>query len=264
MTRSRAAIVLACALAGCTHRQLTRSTVATAGTVVDTQYRIILDNLAHISASPESLPSHIDLADGVVQVNDQGAFGTSGGLTTFGGTVLGIDRFGPSATRQITEQWGADATTDPQRIAELQTLYRAALGLPRLPTLNTVEYLRRLGESTGPGGKSAGSGGAPSPASTGGGGSTPGGGSGSSADGGRHVPIDILLSDVPPPGWYHLGCRRDVPRDACYVGRHGDRYAWVTADGVPGLSRFAITVLAVVKYQPGGSSGKSRGLAVTN
>ena len=264
MFSSRGAAFLACvALVGCTHQQLTRSTVATAGTVVDTQYRIILDNLAHISASPESLPSHIDLADGVVQVNDQAAFGTAGGLTMFGGTMLGIDRFGPSATRQITEQWGADATTDPQRIAELQVLYRAALGLPRLPTLNTVEYLRRLGESGGSGGKS-GSGGGPSPASTGGGGSTPGGGASSGGDGGRHVPIDILLSDVPPPGWYHLGCQRDVPKDACYVGRHGNRYAWVTPDGVPGLSRFTITILAVVKYQPGGKSGKGHSLAVTN
>jgi hypothetical protein len=38
----------------------------------------------------------------------------------------------------------------------------------------------------------------------------------------------------------------------------------VTPDGVPGLARFTVTVLTVVKLKPGpGGAGKSRGLAVT-
>lgn len=260
MPNSRVMIALACAsLAGCTHRQLTRSTVLTAGTVVDTQYQIVLNNLALMSGAPESLPSHIDLADGVVQINDEAAFGTAGGLTTFGGTMLGIDRFGPSGSRQVTEQWGADATTDPQRITELQALYRAALGLPQLPESNGIAYLRRSEESQKSQSKSDSK---TSKQNVGAGGLTPDGGS-SGGDGGRHVPIAILLGDVPQPGWYHLGCKKDVPTDACYVGRHGDRYAWVTADGLPGLARFTVAVLAVVKYQPGSGGGKTRGLAVT-
>ena len=257
----RAILVLAVALAGCTHRQLARSTVLTAGTVVDTQYGIVLDNLARLSAAPESLPSHIDLADGVVQVNDEAAFGTAGGLTTFGGTMLGIDRFGPSGGRQVTEQWGADATTDPQRITELQSLYRAALGLEQLPTPNSVRYLREAEKSAKKSDKKKGD--SPSPKSPGPPSPESGGGGATGADGGQHVPIEVLLSDVPPPGWYGLGCKNDVPEGACYVGRHGDRYAWVTANGVPGLARFTVAVLAVVKYQPGGGSGGSRGLAVT-
>ena len=259
MPNLRTLIAVACvSLIGCTHRQLTRSTVLTAGTVVETQYQIVLNNLALMSSAPETLPSHIDLADGVVQVNDEAAFGTAGGLTTFGGTMLGIDQLGPSGARQVTEQWGADATTDPQRITELQSLYRAALGLPQLPDSNAIAYLRRQEESTK---KSSST--SPSKTSVGAGGLTPDGGGSTGGDGGRHVPIAILLSDVPPPGWYHLGCKSDVPRDACYVGRHGNRYAWVCADGLPALARFTVTVLAVVKYQPGSGSGKSRGLAVT-
>ena len=252
------ALIALVALAGCTHRQLTRSTVLTAGTVVDTQYHIVLNNLALMAGAPESLPSHIDLADGVVQISDDIGLGTSGGLTTFGGSLLGIDRFGPSGGRQVTEQWGADATTDPQRITELQALYRAALGLAQLPESNAIAYLRGLDK---PDTKSESKSDSPSKQKVGSSGLTPGGGS-SGADGGRHVPIEILLRDVPPPGWYHLGCKRDVPKDACYVGRHGDRFAWVNADGLPGLARFTVTVLAVVKYQPGGDA-KTRGLAVT-
>ncbi len=260
-----AALILSCAaLTGCTHRQLTRSTVLTAGTVVDTQYHITLNNLARMSESPESLPSHIDLADGVVQISDHGSFGGSGGLTTFGGTLLGIDQFGPSGGREVSEQWGADATTDPQHLNQLQAIYRAALGFTPLPVPNSIAYLSRADERESSKGKKDGSSATKQDNSASEGGDKSGGGSAGAGDG-HTVPTHILLSDVPPPGWYHFGCRRDVPKDACYVGHHGDRYVWVTADGVPQLARFTLCVLAVVKYEPGvaGGHGGKRGLAVT-
>ena len=59
----------ACAAqAGCTHRQLARSTVRATGTVMDIQYHTVLTNLALMSRHPEALPSHIDLADGIASV----------------------------------------------------------------------------------------------------------------------------------------------------------------------------------------------------
>jgi hypothetical protein len=73
----------------------------------------------------------------------------------------------------------------------------------------------------------------------------------------------VLLSDVPPPGWFQVGRKRDVPKDASFVGRHGDRYAWVTACGVPGLARFTDTVLAAIKLEPGRLPHAIHGLAVT-
>ena len=91
----------------------------------------------------------------------------------------------------------------------------------------------------------------------------PSGSDPSGEDRGRSVPIEVLLSDVPPPGWFQLGGKRDVPNDACYVGRSGDRYAWVTPDGMPGLARFTVTALAVVKLEPGRSERRSRGLTFT-
>jgi hypothetical protein len=234
-------------MTGCTHHQLSRSTVLATGTVMDIQYRTVLNNLALLSTHPEALPSHIDLADGVVQVSDEGAFGTGGGFTTTGAR-FGIDQVGPSGSRSVSEQWGTDAVTDPQRLTGLQDLYRAALGLPPLPPPNAVAYLRRArtqergaGEKDAPG---PGPAGAPPP-----------------SGGDRAVPIEVLLSDVPPPGWFHLGCKKDVPKDACYVGRYGDRYAWVTPGGMPALARFTVTVLGAVKLEPG-RSGRT-GLAVT-
>ena len=45
------------------------------------------------------------------------------------------------------------------------------------------------------------------------------------------------------PGWFHSGGKHDVPRDACYVGRSGDRYVWVGPDGREALTQFTITIL---------------------
>ena len=234
-----AMMVLATAGVGCTHQQLARSTVLTAGTVMEIQYRMVLTNLAMFSRHPEGLPSHMEIDDGVIQISDEIGWGLAGGFTTF--PQFGTERFGPSGRRLAAEQWGADATLDPERLTDLQDLYRVALGLPPLPAPNSVAYLRdgqsRRDASAGPD-DDGGSGAGPEP---------------------RRVPIDVLLSDVPPPGWYHLGGKHDVPDDACYVGRFGDRYAWVTAEGVPGLSRFTVTVLSVLKLKPG--EPRRRGLA---
>lgn len=295
------ACCLSLALCGCTHQQLKHSTALTNSTVMEIQYQTVLTNLAMMSAHPESLPSHADLADGVVQINDRLGFGQSGGFTTFAGGVygFGIDRIGPSGHRQVTEQWGADATTHPQRLIDLQDLYRTALGLAPLPPPNAIAYLRRrqqrppeeIGPPASNSGSKTGNGQQdnspddstriwrlpspadspvswetvqPSPASSGGDGSI------LSADesdnvpenGDRRVPIHVLLTDVPAPGWYQFGCKQDVPKDACYVGCFGGRYCWVMPEGVPDLARFTVTVLAVVKLAPGEAPAKT-GLAFT-
>ena len=270
-----AAILAATAgAAGCTHRQLARSTVFTAGTVVDIQYRTVLNNLARMSANPADLPSHIDLADGVVQISDEASFGRAGGFDSLagGGGGFGIDRFGPALGRQVSEQWGADATTDPQRLVDLQDLYRAALGLPPLPPPLAIALLREDQEQSGETVGGGGSGGTPddagsppddSPAGSSSGGSGSSGKSSGGGSGARRVPIDVLLTDVPPPGWFCVGCEDDVPDCACHVGNYRDRYVWVTPAGLPGLSRFTVTVLSVVKFKPGPGGGGGSGLVVT-
>ncbi len=136
------------ASAGRTHRQLERNTVLTTGMVMDIRYRVVLMILAELSGVPETLPDRADFADGVVQVNDRLGFGQGGGSTklTGGRYGFGLDRFGPSGQRHVTEQWRADATINPQRLTDLQDLYRVALGLPPLPPPNAIAYLRRQEE----------------------------------------------------------------------------------------------------------------------
>ena len=259
-----AAVGLMAGIGGCTHRSLTRNTVLATSTVMDVQYTSVLNNVAMMAGQPEALPNHVHLADGVVQINDRVGIGQAGGFSTFGGGPFGFEQLGPSGQRQISEQWGTDATTDPERLYDLQCLYRVALGLPPLPPPSGIAYIRRNDSPQDSPDRDAGV----EPVaflqpSTGGGSSgTSGTSSGDSGDK-RRVPIRVLLSDVPPPGWYQIGCKKDVPKDACYVGHWGDRYAWVTADGVPGLAGFTLTVLTVIKLNPGEGGGSKSGLAVT-
>ena len=46
-------------------------------------------------------------------------------------------------------------------------------------------------------------------------------------------------------GWYGVGCRRDVPKEARYVAHDGDRYVWVCPSGVSGLTEFTLSILAM-------------------
>lgn len=75
--------------------------------------------------------------------------------------------------------------------------------------------------------------------------------------------VHILLKDVPPPGWYSIGTKHDVPENACYVSHYDDRYAWVTPAGIAELAQFTVTVLMVVKLDAEKGGGSGRGLAVT-
>jgi hypothetical protein len=84
--------------------------------------------------------------------------------------------------------------------------------------------------------------------------------------------IEMIQEDLAEirPGWFHVGFKHDVPKDACYVGRSGDRYAWVNPDGIDGLTEFTLTVLKIssliketetlispgnVKFSPGDRGG---------
>ena len=50
-----------------------------------------------------------------------------------------------------------------------------------------------------------------------------------------------------PAGWFGVGGKQDVPKDACFVGHYrgcrGDCYVWVCPAGRPGLAEFTLNVL---------------------
>jgi uncharacterized membrane protein YgcG len=115
------------------------------------------------------------------------------------------------------------------------------------------------GSTTGPtiiapgGAPSTSSSGSPSAASQSGGGG--GGGGGGGASGGKPpLPIHIPYRTFLQPGWFAIGGKHDVPKDACYVGHHGSTYVWVTRDRVDGLAKFT---LAILDFYNIGNSGAS-------
>lgn len=51
-------------------------------------------------------------------------------------------------------------------------------------------------------------------------------------------------------GWYGVGGRRDVPKEACYVGQCGACRVWVTPDQLDALTRLTIVVLNIATLDP--------------
>jgi hypothetical protein len=51
-------------------------------------------------------------------------------------------------------------------------------------------------------------------------------------------------------GWYGMGCRREVPKEACYVGRYGKVFVWVTPEGIEDLTRITLAILDIATVQP--------------
>src|SRR5215471_17266131 len=123
-------------LSGCTHRVLMRSMVHQASTVMDIEYQMVLDNIAMFECNPSALPWHVRINDGVVQVNDEAGLS---GLGVQWGASPNFTR-GPQANRSITEQWGADAVTNPRVVKKLQDVYREVIGLPPEPDPDYFKY----------------------------------------------------------------------------------------------------------------------------
>ncbi|SFH73353.1 hypothetical protein [Planctomicrobium piriforme] len=53
-----------------------------------------------------------------------------------------------------------------------------------------------------------------------------------------------------PQGWYGVGCRKDVPRDALYVGHYGHKFVWVKCGSLDALTRLTIVVLNIATLDP--------------
>jgi hypothetical protein len=51
-------------------------------------------------------------------------------------------------------------------------------------------------------------------------------------------------------GWYGVGCAKDVPKAASFVGHDGGKFVWVMPDGVGGLSRLTLVLLNVAALDP--------------
>lgn len=218
--RKRLVSLLVLLLGGCqTHLCLRDNTVRTAATLTDLNYQQVLDNLAMFVANPSTLPSVSVINAGTVTVADQKTYNTSATYSPTlpfaqqGGGALPILTllFNPSGQRNVTENWSIAPVTDIDNLRRIRCAFQLLV-----------------------------------------------------LDGGRTTDcescLDLLerfylgetdrMDCVIPTGWFHVGCKKDVPQNACYFGRYCDTYVWVLPDGVEGLTRFTMTVIDLATGKP--------------
>ena len=280
-------IGLACAT-GCTTGRLRQRTVNQGGTLPELQYQQVLDNLALFTVNPAALPWHVNLREGTSQVTDS----ISGGAL--------VDLGPPAATqpqifgsRTAVAQWGMSPVIDTIELRLLRVAYRRAIGLEEMPDpefLNELahELKDQLPSNTDLREESDVFYESHATASR------------DHRDFDARVLTtnddDFCIEKVPAakdrsplvrntcrkieaiqrdlarigPGWFHIGGKWDVPKDACFVGKCGNSYVWVTAEGREQLTELTLTVLKIssliketqtlinpgsVKFSPGDRGG---------
>jgi len=273
---------------GCTSGRLRQRTISQGSTLPELQYQQVLDNLALFAAQPGSLPWHVNLREGTTQVTDS----LSGGAAMdLGPPVEWFPQL--IGSRTAVAQWGMSPVIDATELRLLRIAYRRAHGAPDMPSPRFLEDLGHelkdqfasnvdlaneselFYEYQGHAHRDS-----------------------------RELDAHILttndavvcanpkaavversplavnvcrklemiqsaLAEI-QPGWFHVGSRRDVPKEACYVGKSGDCYVWVCPDGVDHLTEFTLTVLDLasliketqtlispgsVKFSPGDRGG---------
>jgi hypothetical protein len=199
-------------LSGCTHLALQKDTVRTTNTLADLQFQQVLDNLARFHDNPDTVPSFAVASAGTVSVLDMAGAGISPtysptlSFSQQGGGALPILSllFPFTASRAVTENWSLTPVTDADNLRRLRCSYRLlVLGTA---TPNYEFCIKQMKEFF----------------------------AGEEAD---------LADYYPPRGWYGVGGKKDVPKDACYVGCHGCTYVWVTPEGMNGLATFTMGAL---------------------
>jgi hypothetical protein len=214
MLRVAQVLALLSTLSGCTHIALQKDTLRTASTLTDLQYQQVLDNVARFHANPDTVPSFAVVTSGTVSILDTGGAGVSPTYSptlTFsqqGGGALPILSllFPFTVSRALTENWSLTPITDADNLRHLRCAFRLLVLGEATP--NYAYCTKQLKEFF----------------------------AGEEAD---------LADYYPPRGWYGLGGKKDVPKEACYVGCHGDIYVWVTPEGMNGLATFTMGALDV-------------------
>jgi hypothetical protein len=245
---------------GCTTGRLRQRTINQGSTLPELQYQQVLDNLAQFATNPSALPWHVNLREGTTQVTDSisgGAAVDIGPPVTWFPQLLG--------SRTAVAQWGVSPVIDATELRLLRIAYRRAHGAPDMPS---PEFLDELAHEL----KDQFASNADlrneselfyefhSRASR----------SSQELDArvittdddticgdperlrdrsplARNVcrKVAMIQNDLAmiQPGWFHVGRKREVPKDACYVGKCGNSYVWVGPEGYDRLTEFTLTVL---------------------
>lgn len=266
------AVPLIALLTGCQSLLVENKTVAMSKSLSDLQYGQVMDNLALMANNPSGLP-HYALANsshGTVQLAGSGNAGLSWDRITAAGklfdrVLLDKETSGFSGSRLDNDEWDTTPDIDPVQEILMQGLYRKALGCeippyqeatleafffakpPSSGTLNSSfndALNTAFGEKPKPG----------TPldqAKT----------QMTNAMANYYRPeYSIALHDVYSriaPGFIGVGHKKDVPADACYVGKCCDTFVWVKRTNMADLTNLTVAVLDVANTDLSAESGRT-------
>jgi len=257
MRLSILALAALASLAGCTVDRLRQQTVNQGATFPELQYQQVLNNLALFSANPSALPWHINIHEGTTQITDSASVGAAVELGPPSDTLPQL--FG---TRTAVVQWGGSPVIDTVELKLLRMAYRRAHGSPEMPDADLLDELAHELKKQVPlnadlrdetelfydfQSKSS-----PDFATVDAGVITTNDESFLSSDGpksplardvSRQVAVVVRELGSIGPGWFCVGRRWDVPRNACFVGRYCDTWVWVPSEGREALTDFALVAM---------------------
>lgn len=212
----RSLILMVVLFAGCAERMVGIRSSALSSTVDDLYYTQVLNNLAMMQANPASLPYFSVPTQGTSQVTRtaQGMYQPTWNLITsdyfLGRWLLNMHQAQLQATGQISESWQTAPTSNPDLINLLKCAYHKTMGISD----PNCEYMLNQ----------------------------------------FYTKYTTLFKEqyltAFHPGWYCVGGKHEVPKNACYVGHCGKTYVWVMPGNMEELSRFTLAVLDIVTVNP--------------
>ncbi len=213
-------LVLALPLfAGCqTHLVLRDDTACTSATLTDLNYQQVLNNVAMFVHQPSVMPSFAVVNSGTVTVADQK---TLNGSAAYAPTLTFAQQNGgqpilnlignPSSQRNVTENWSLLPITDVDNLRRIRCAFQLVV-LDGGETTDCNHCLDLIKQF--------------------------------------YLGETDRMDCVLPRGWYHVGCKQDVPKNACYRAHYGNTYVWVTPEGMEGLTLFTMTVIDLATGKP--------------
>jgi hypothetical protein len=212
-----ATLTAAIGCCGCTTMSLERRTDDQVQSIVDFRYQQTLDCLATVADNPAALPSYSLLSAGITKVSDTGGLAsTSVWQHTVPATASGIairgfasEGLGATLSRAPTQSWTIIAVADHNQLEAMRCACRWVL-FGQTEACGSCPSLLANAEPN-----------SPSP--------------------GPHFGVEDRLRRL-PACWLHVGHLSEVPLTACYKTHCGDRWLWVTREGLEGLADFTLVL----------------------
>jgi hypothetical protein len=194
----------------------------------------VLNNVARFVYDPGALPDFAVPTQGSTGVQDSGS-----GMFFIAWNRAGFDNTSLTGTaaRQLNDSWTLTPVTDPRKLELMRCAYQRAVAscFPGQEQNECVDCVRRWAEFYL---------GTASPHGTG------EGGRATEAEIAQKVREEIVRRGIVGPDclngpcWFHVGCRKSVPKGCIYVGHYCDIYVWVCpGEGSQQLSDLTIAIL---------------------